>query len=178
MCISFAVQAQHKITPKIGYIDWEKNTVNVAGTDINYKNGSFAPAGVAYGYIFNNTLYLGGELIFEDLNSTSGSFSNSNDINVYRINGVLNYYLNDNFFKPYIGLGLGYAEMGIHAAESAELRGYTYMGILGLDMQLSHKLGLSIEYRNAYISVDDPSNNGLKTRNNEFFIGLNIYFGQ
>ena len=33
MCISFAVQAQHKITPKIGYIDWEKNTVNV-GPDV------------------------------------------------------------------------------------------------------------------------------------------------
>lgn len=179
MCLSLSVQAQQRLTPKYGYIDWEKRTVNVAGTDIDYKRGSFQPIGVSYGYIFFDRLFVGGEFIFEDLDLTTGAYSNSNDINVYRLNAMVNYYyLTDEFFKPYIGVGYGYAEMGIHAAQNAELRGYTAMGIVGLDMKFSRRLGLSLEYRRAYMSLDDPSNNQLKTLNNEFFVGLNIYFGK
>ncbi len=179
MCLPFSIHAQQKLTPKIGYIDWEKNTVNVAGTDVNYKRGSYPPAGVAYGYIFHDSLFLGGEFIFEDLDLTDGRYSNSNDINVYRINALLNYYfLSSDFFKPYVGFGLGYAKMGIHAAENASLQGYTYMGILGFDMQFTRRIGLNLEYRNANFSVDDSANNQLKSRNNEIFVGVNIYFGK
>ena len=177
--LSITAQCEQRLTPKIGYIDWGKNTVNVAGTDIEFKKGSAPPAGVEYGYIFGDTLFLGGELIFEDLDTTVGRYSNSNDINVYRLNAVMNYYfLSGDFFKPYVGIGLGYAKMGIHAAENATLQGYTYMGKLGFDMRFSSRLGLNLEYRNAYISVKDSSNNQFKSRNNEFYVGLNIFFGQ
>ena len=178
LCLSFSVQAEQQLTPKIGYIDWGTTTVNVAGTDVNFKDGSAAPAGISYGYIFSDTLYLGGEFIFEDLDPTEGSYSNDNDINVYRFNAILNYYFpSGDLFKPYIGAGLGYVKMGIHAAENATLQGYTYMGILGFDMKFNHRVGLKLEYRNAYLSVDDSSNNQLKSHNNEYFIGFNIYFG-
>ena len=176
--LSLSVHAEHKLTPKLGYIDWEKNTVNVAGTDINYKRGSFLPIGVSYGYILGDALLLGGEFIYEDLDLTDGRYSNSNDINVYRLNALLNYYfLPGDSFKPYIGLGIGYASVGIHAAENAKLQGYTYMGIAGFDMQFTQRIGLNLEYRDAYISVDDSSQNQLKSRNNEYFIGINIHFG-
>ena len=179
LCFSLPVMGQHRIGPKFGSIDWEKQTVNISGADIEYKKGSPPPIGVSYGYIFFDSFYAGGEFIYEALDSTTGLYSISNDINVYRINAMLNYYfLKNDFIKPYAGIGYGYTEMGIHAAESAELHGYSAMGIIGMDLKFNKLMALNFEYRRAYLSIDDQSNNQLKVHNNEFFIGIQFYFGK
>ena len=187
LCFSFSAHGEHVIGPKIGYVKWGTNSVNVAGSNIQFDDVSTSSLGVEYLFILNKRLHIGGEFIYEDLEPTTGLQTADdipffqtprNDINVYRYTGVANYYFQTgDFFKPYIGLGLGSARMGIHARNSATLKGYTYMYKLGFNTRFSRRIGLAVEYRNAYISMDDAYGNQMKSRNNEYFIGLNIYFG-
>lgn len=172
-CFSFSAQSQIIVSPKSGIADWETKDVNISGTTMVFKRGYRPSIGLEYGYMFDNNVSLGAELTHEDLDSDS--IWGRDDADVTRFMGVAKYSfrLRDGI-EPYIGIGMGWVGMDISGSIITRFTGYSYMGRVGIFTPISRRMGVSMEIRNAYLSMNDGDSNEFKSHINEVFISLNI----
>ena len=179
-------QAESLFIPKFGYVDWGTSRATIEGADMEFERSEsqWAPigkysVGMEYNYRFPTNFAIGAEASYErleDKNTPLISGERDGYAHVYRYMAVAKYYIPTYIiFRPYVGFGLGRAEMHIHSTRNANLGGSTYMSKIGFELQASDRVGIGFEYRNAKLNMDDPSNNEFNSRNRELFFQITFH---
>jgi outer membrane protein OmpA-like peptidoglycan-associated protein/outer membrane protein W len=117
-------------------------------TDLDFDNNWMASGGV--GYAFSNGFRLEGELAYRN-----NDFEDS-DTEVTAKSAMLNLYYDFNRggrLEPYVGVGVGYANVDPDIAFHEDDSGFAYQALAGVAIGLTERLDLDIGYR--YFRVDD-----------------------
>ncbi len=177
----FTVQAgQVILNPVLGVQQNDTEQITVNSNVITFKNdGDTGVLGFQGGYLFDFGLALTGEILLSKIefeNETAGS--RRGEINMGSLTSQATYYFNqDQRFQPYIGIGLG--SMGAEIDNSntnIDMEGYRSEGKVGFLVQFNDTMGLTVEYKCTYFSLEDEDNdnNTYKSRGNYLGAGFSI----
>jgi OOP family OmpA-OmpF porin len=135
--------------------------------DLTLKTDRGWLAGVAGGYEWSSGVALEGELSYREneLDKVKGMGAHidlGGDENSWAVTANAYYHLHTGTpFAPYIGAGIGVAQLTIHAEPegAADFKDsdtqFAYQGIAGVSYALAKQLSLGLEYR--YFATTDPN---------------------
>ena len=151
-------------------------------TNININKRSNLGGGLEYEWDINNGFILSGEYVyFENRYNDSSAPGNVGTISTSRINaGVKKYFNRQGSFRPFIGIGLGKAEVGFTGPLSGKLNGYFSVARAGFLYQFD-RLGVLLEYqytkghgiKNEYYGPNQL-NTSYNMDGNAIFLGLRV----
>ena len=169
------------LIPKLGYHQNDTTEFTIGTNVITINDGGDAGVlGFEGGYLFDFGLALTGEVLLyqlDVLNETAGP--SRGEINVAAFTANATYHFNhDSIFQPLIGAGIGSQVASLENSNSnVDMVGYRVQGKLGFLVKFSDKIGMEVEYKRVYFSLEDEdnSNNTFKSRGNFFGAGLTIH---
>lgn len=177
---NLATTTDTRVTSCFFFFCSDSYTKNI--TNINIHKRSNLGGGLEYEWEINNGFILSGEYIyFENRYNDLNAPGNVGTISTSRINvGVKKYFNRQGSFRPFIGIGLGKAEVVFTGPLSGKLNGYFSVARAGVLYQLD-RFGILLEYQYVKghgIKNEDYGPNQLTASynmdGNSIFIGLRI----
>ncbi len=166
---------------------------DITGTGINLTadfNNGWGLAG-AVGYKYRSGLRVEGEISFRDneADRVGSSTTNNGDVHSFGFMGNVLYDFGDGMIVPYIGAGIGFANVSFDAITPVggsvvddNDTVLAYQGIAGLAVPLNDLVAISLDYR--YFATMDPdftTDSGTSVEgeyaNHTFMVGLRFSFG-
>ena len=164
------------------FLFWCSESYTESITEININKHSNLGLGLEYEWEINNGFMLSGEYLYSENSYTVSSDPvNVGTISTRRTNvGIKKYFNRQSSFRPFIGIGLGKADVVLTGPLSGNMSGYVSVARAGFLYQFN-RLGVFLEYQ--YIK-----DHGLKTEDygpnqiyssynmdgNAIFLGLRI----
>ncbi|MFT3808437.1 MAG: porin family protein [Micropepsaceae bacterium] len=121
------------------------------GSDNTFDTNSGYSYGAALGFDIGSGWSVEGEVAYYKSEYT-GYDPNNNDLLNLSVNGYYTFNTGGQF-KPYLGVGIGYGDVGYEGDVDQSNWGFTYQGMAGIRMALSDKIEFFGEYR--YVASED-----------------------
>ena len=169
-----------------GFNSWNERQFTINGANIEFEKQYGIP-GFSYTFLFRKGLaitvgfeYGSIDLVADSSTNTFDSYAGFGRINNIHTQG--RYYFSSSKFRPYIGAGVGYDDITIHASgyktdANAELYGLAYSASLGIDTEIYDRLGVILEYKHNKISLHDTAANKISTSSREIILSIRIRVG-
>jgi outer membrane protein W len=169
------------LIPKLGYHQQDNAEIQIGSNVITLKNNADSGViGFEGGYLFDFGLALTGEVLLYQLeaeNETGGPLRG--EVNVAAFTANATYHFNhDGTFQPLIGAGIGSQVASVENSNSnADFVGYRVQGKVGFLVKFTDTIGMTMEYKRVYFSLEDEDNDTItyKSRGNYFGAGLTIH---
>lgn len=170
------------LIPKLGVHQHDTSEITIGSNVITLKDkGDAGVLGFEGGYLFDFGLSLTGEILLYQLdvaNETDGPLRG--EVNVGSFTANATYHFNhEGRFQPLIGFGFGSQVADIENSNSnAELIGYRVQGKLGFLLEFTDNIGMILEYKRVYFSLEDEDNDTItySSRGNFYGAGVAIQF--
>jgi len=178
---------EHILIPKIGTVSWSENTNHkIQNNSFDFEDETVESFGFTYLYEYDNGFAVGADVFSygKDIVTTE---NNNGDANISHIYGVAEkFFNNDSAFRPYIGVGLGFASIkfdaninGNIADDYDDYASYlSYEIYTGIEFQFNNSVGLMLEYKYFNLDINDDINGrnvNLKSNGDAFFVGISIH---
>jgi len=170
------------LIPKLGFHQHDEDKLVIGTNVITFKQGAdTGVVGFEGGYLFDFGLALTGELLLYQLNvidETAGPLRGKLTVSALTANATYHFNREDRF-QPLIGIGIGTQDASLdNSNTNRDFIGYRVQGKLGFLVKFSDTIGMTMEYKRVYISMEDEDNDTItyKSRGNFYGAGLTINF--
>jgi len=136
--------------------------------------------GIAYRYLFDSGLAVGGEFAYGPRDFTAIDNSFSGYLNEAYFAAIVGYVFRQHeVFQPYIEGGVNETQLSLHSGNggpNAKLKGLGYVFGAGFNVQFSRVVGMRFGYQQKKIDVDDDTGSKIETNADVFMLSVLIRF--
>ena len=163
--------AENHFVLKMGAIYPDEKDFSIRDKELTFDRRS-AGVGFEYSFAYMNGFSIGIDTYYSKTGYSVEDQRLTDDINIYNFNIFLKkLFLMETNIRPYFATGAGLKRYGIHGDVNASMRGTVLALYGGVEFRHSNKIGSQFQYRYAYNSVHDSSDN-INAHENSIFYGV------